>query len=127
MYEIASDETVVETSFLPEHSVFYSNNSKEDTLRVIESAMNDYGTYESCWAIEEKESHKVVGHIRIDDASLKNKQCTLVWSLSPKRWGIGYVEEILKTMFKYLFESHPFDIIVVKYYSIIYLWECARK
>lgn len=117
MYEIASDEKVVKTSFFAEHSVFCSHTSKEDTLRVIESAINDYGTYESCWAIEEKESHKVLGHIRIDDASLKNKQCTLIWSLSRKYWGQGYAEEVLKAMFKYLFENHPFDIIVVKYYS----------
>lgn len=117
MYEIASDEKVVKDSMFAEHSVFCSHTSKDDTLRVIESAMHDYGTYESCWAIEEKESHKVIGHIRIDDASLKNKQCTLIWSLSRKHWGIGYAEEVLRCMFKYLFENHPFDIIIVKYYS----------
>ena len=117
MYEIASDEKVVETSFFAEHSVFCSHTSKEDTLRVIESAMHDYGTYESCWAIEEIKTHKVIGHIRIDDASLKNKQCTLIWSLSIKYWGQGYAEEVLKRMFKYLFEEHPFEIIVVKYYT----------
>lgn len=118
MYEISSTEiTNIEDSVFAENSVFYSHTSKEDTLRVIESAMHDYGTYESCWAVEEKSSHKVIGHIRIDDASLKNKQCTIVWSLSPKCWGIEYGKQMLTTMFKYLFESHPFDIIVIKYYS----------
>lgn len=117
MYEIASDQDIIETSIFAEHSVFCSHTSKEDTLRVIKSAMHDYGTYESCWAIEEKKTHKVIGHIRIDDASLKNKQCTLVWSLSKNHCDQGYTEEVLKTMFKYLFENHPFDIIVIKYYS----------
>ena len=117
MYEIASDENVVENSFFTEYSLFSSHTSKDDTLRVIESAMHDYGTYESCWAIEDKSKHKVVGHIRIDDASLKNKHCTLVWSISKNYCGEGYTEEVLKCMFKYLFENHPFDIIVVKYYS----------
>lgn len=117
MYEIASDESIVKTSVFAEHSVFCSHTSKDHTLKVIESAMHDYGSYESCWAIEEKKTHKVIGHISIDDASLKNKQCTLIWSLANKYWGQGYAEEVLKTMFKYLFENHPFDIIIIKYYS----------
>ena len=117
MYEIASDHNIEEHSFFAEHSIFCGLNSKEETLRVIESAIQDYGTYESCWAIELKETNKVIGHIRIDHCSLKNRQCTLIWSISQKYWGLGYIEEILKTLFKYLFENHPFDIIVVRYYS----------
>lgn len=117
MYEIASDNKLAEHSFFAEHSVFCSLDSKDDTLRVIESAIQDYGSYETCWAVEHKETHKVIGHIRIDDASLKNKQCTLIWSISEKYWGQGYATEMLKAVFKFLFEEHPFDIIVVKYYS----------
>lgn len=117
MYKIASDNKIAENSFFAEHSVFCAHKSKDDTLRVIESAIQDYGSYETCWAIEHKESGKVIGHIRIDDASLKNRQCTLVWSIAHNYWGKGYCTEMLKAVFKFLFENHPFDIIVVKYYS----------
>ena len=51
------------------------------------------------------------------NTSLKNRQCTLLWALNQKYWGQGYSEEILKCIIKYLFEEHPFDIIVVNYYS----------
>ena len=110
-YEVVSDEKVAQ------YSDFKAYTTKEDTLISIESAIQEYDTYEACWAIEEKASHKVIGHIRITNASLKNRQCTLLWALGQKYWGLGYSEEILKVMLKYLFEEHPFDIIVVKYYS----------
>lgn len=111
LYEVVSDEKVAQ------YSDFKAYESREDTLIGIESAIQDYDSYEACWAIEEKENHKVIGHIRIINASLKNKQCTLLWALGQKYWGLGYSEEILKVMLKYLFEEHPFDIIIVKYYS----------
>lgn len=111
MYEVASDEKVAE------YSDFSRHTSKDDTLMSIECAIRDYGTYESCWAIEEKESHKAIGYIRVLNASLKNKQCSLIWAIGQKYWGLGYSEEILKTMFKFLFEEHTFDIIIVKYYN----------
>lgn len=110
-YAVISDEKVAE------YSDFTAYKSKEDALKAIETAMQDYDTYEACWAIEEKESNKVIGHIRMINASLKNKQCTLLWTLGQKYWGLGYSEEILKAMLKYLFEEHPFDIIIVQYYS----------
>lgn len=110
-YEVVSDKKVAQ------YSDFNAYDSKKDTLRNIESAMQDYDTYDACWAIEEKQSNKVIGHIRMDNTSLKNRQCSLVWALGQKYWGLGYSEEILKVMLKYLFEEHPFDIIIVKYYS----------
>lgn len=86
----------------------------------IETAIQDYDTYDACWAIEEKSSHKVIGYINMINVSLKNKQCTLFWALNQKCWGLGYSEEILKVLIKYLFEEHPFEIIIVKYYNDIH-------
>ena len=111
LYEVLSNEKVAR------YSDFKRHTSKEYTIMEIETAIQDYGTYESCWAIEEKKSHKVIGYIKIDNASLKNKQCSLLWALGLKYWGLGYSEEMLKTMLNYLFKNHPFDIIIVKYYS----------
>ena len=60
------------------------------------------------------------------NTSIKNKQCTLLWALNQKYWGQGYSEEILKSMIKYLFEEHPFEIIVVNYYCVLYNWITFR-
>lgn len=111
LYEVASNEKVAR------YSDFRIHTSKDDTIIEIETAIKEYGTYESCWAIEEKKLRKVIGYVRIDNASLKNRQCTIYWALGLKHWGLGYSEEMLKAMLKYLFENHPFDIIIVKYYS----------
>ena len=111
LYEIASNEKVAQ------YSDFKIHTSKDDTIMEIETAIKEYGTYESCWAIEEKNLHKVIGYIRIDNASLKNEQCRICWVLGLDYWGLGYSKEVLTTMLKYLFENHPFDIIIVKYYS----------
>lgn len=111
MFEFTSDKKVAE------YSDFIPHTSKDETLMNIECAIHDYGTYESCWAIEEKISHKVIGYIQMFNASLKNKQCSITWALNQNYWGQGYSEEILKTMFKHLFDTDLFDIIIVKYYS----------
>ena len=111
IHEVVSDKKVAQ------YSDFKPYDSKEETLRNIESAMQDYDTYDACWAIEEKQSNKVIGYFEMTNTSLKNKQCTLLWALGQKYWGLGYSEEILKAMLKHLFEEHPFEIIVVNYYS----------
>lgn len=111
MFELLSNPKVAEFSDFTVHT------SKDDTIMTIESAIRDYGSYESCWAIEDKEKHKVIGYIQIVNTSLKNKQCSLVWALQERYWGEGYSEEILKAMFNYLFDKDVFDIIIVKYYS----------
>ena len=111
MYEVSSDKRVAE------YSDFIPHESKNDTMTSIECAIHDYGSYESCWAIEEKESHKAIGYIRMQNASLKNKQCSLIWALNQNYWGQGYSEEILNRMFNFLFKEFSFDIIIVKYYS----------
>lgn len=110
-FEILSDAKVAECSDFEQYT------SKIDVLKTIETAILDYDTYEACWAIEEKHDNKLIGHIRMINTSLKNRQCTLLWALNQKYWGQGYSEEILKCILKYLFEEHPFDIIVVNYYS----------
>lgn len=111
MYKIASNKKVAE------HSDFKVHESKEDTLFCIECAIKDYGSYESCWAIEKKDDKKTIGYIRIYNVSLKNKQCTLTWALAEECWRLGYSEEILKSMFDFLFNNYPFDIIIAKYYT----------
>lgn len=110
-FEITSNKKVAEASDFNVHE------TKEDTLIEIETAIQDYDTYDACWAIESKSNHKVIGYIRIVNSSLKNKQCALFWALGQDYWGLGYSEEILKVLIKYLFEEHPFEIIIVKYYN----------
>lgn len=111
IFEVVSNKKVAE------YSDFETYSSKAEVLKSIETAIQDYDTYEACWAIEEKKNHKVIGHIRMINTSLKNKQCTLLWSLNQKHWGKKYSGEMLTAMIKYLFKEHPFDIIIVKYYT----------
>lgn len=111
LYEITSNPKVAE------YSDFTLHTSKIETLTNIECAIHDYGTYESCWAIEEKKTHKLIGYIQMFNASLKNRQCSITWALNQKYWGLGFSAEILKTMFTFLFSKNIFDIIIVKYYS----------
>lgn len=111
LFEVTSNKKVAEASDFNVHE------TKEDTLIEIETAIQDYDTYDACWAIEEKADHKVIGYINMINVSLKNKQCTLFWALNQKYWKLGYSEEILKVLIKYLFEEHPFEIIIVKYYN----------
>ena len=92
MFEFTSDKKVAE------YSDFITHTSKDETLMNIECAIRDYGTYESCWAIEEKTTHKVIGYVQMFNASLKNKQCSITWALNQNYWGLGYSEEMLKTM-----------------------------
>ena len=71
LFEVTSNKKVAEASDFNVHE------TKEDTLMEIETAIQDYDTYDACWAIEEKTAHKVIGYINMINVSLKNKQCTL--------------------------------------------------
>lgn len=114
LFEVTSNKKVAEASDFNVHE------TKEDTLMEIETAIQDYDTYDACWAIEEKTSHKVIGCVRIVNSSIKNKQCALFWALGQNYWRLGYSEEMLKVLIKYLFEEHPFDIITVRYYNDVH-------
>lgn len=115
-FEVVSNEDVAKMSdFHPEE--------REETLLNIKSAIRDYDTYEACWAIEEKESNKVIGHIRIKHCSLESKTCTLLWAVGKNYWNKGYSEEALKEVIKFLFKEHPFEIIIVEYYSSNIYWQ----
>lgn len=114
LFEVTSNKKVAEASDFNVH------DTKEDTLIEIKTAIQDYDTYDACWAIEEKVSHKVIGYIRMVNSSLKNRQCALFWALGQNYWRLGYSEELLKVLIKYLFEKHPFEIIIVKYYNDVH-------
>lgn len=108
---------VVSNKEVAQYSDYKAYETLEETLVNIKSAIQDYDSYDACWAIEEKTSSTVIGHIRILGASLENKKCILMWSLGKEWWGLGYSEEVLKTVMNYLFNNHPIELISVEYYA----------
>lgn len=89
----------------------------EETRIIVASSIKEYELGEPVWAIEEKESGIVVGYIRTDEMSTKNKVCKLNFGIGMKWTEKGLLEEALMEVINYLVYEEDFNTIVSKFYD----------
>ena len=61
--------------------------------------------YTYCWAIEFKETGKVIGCIDIVSKDLTRKACTIGWVLSDDYWNRGIMTESAEKIVKFMFDE----------------------
>lgn len=93
------------------------NKSKNETQRIVESAVNEYYTEEPIWALEEKKTKNIVGFIRVDKYSPKNKFCTLSWAISDTINNANLMPQALIKVMNYLFEKKGIELIECSYFE----------
>ena len=98
LYEYAKDEEV--TKYLK----FATYKSIEDAQDRIDDLLAKYAQEEKyCWAIEEKESQKLIGSIDLFDVTSGEKE--VGYLLNREYWNKGYATEAAKEVIKYGFEK----------------------
>lgn len=102
---------------LAEHLDFRPHATKQETESVITSAIKEFNTQMPIWALEDKESKRNIGYIRITNSCLESKKCEFIWVVGYKWRGIGLSVEALKPVLEYLFQEKGYEIIISKYYS----------
>lgn len=83
------------------------HKSVEDTSKYLkEFVLPRYKQdYSYCWAIEFKETGKVIGCVDIFKIDLSTKKCTFGCVLSDEFWGKGIMTEAAKKVFDFIFEE----------------------
>ena len=89
---------------------FKNHDSKEETMKFINSWINKYEHGGLEWAVELKENHQVVGMISADK-TYKYKCVEIGYSLSSKYWNQGLITEALNEVIKYLLDECEFNIV----------------
>ena len=93
------------------------HKSKNETEIIIRSAINEYYTEEPIWAVENKENKKLLGYIRINNFSSKNKMCNITWAMSYKYWNIETMKEALSQVLDFLFTKKNIELVECSYYE----------
>lgn len=89
----------------------------EETITMINSYINEYEMNELVWAIEEKETNKVIGFIYAQEVSRKNKCCRIKFGIALDWVDTGLMEEALKKVLEYLLKKEKFFIVISEFYD----------
>lgn len=89
----------------------------EETRVIVASSIKEYESGEAVWAVEEKKTGIVVGYIRADEISTKNKVCKLNFGIGIKWAGQGLIEEALIEVINYLVDEKDICTIASKFYD----------
>lgn len=93
------------------------NKSINETQRIVKSAMIEYYTEEPIWALEIKETKDLVGFIKVENYSPKNKICNISWAMSGKYENKALMTEALRRVMSYLFDKRGIELIECSYYE----------
>ena len=104
------------SNIVPEE-IIDENRSLAKTKLIIKSAINEYYTDEPIWALENKESKKIIGYIRVCNYSIKNKMCNVTWAISSKHMDERFIQEALVKIFNFLFSKKNIELIECSYYE----------
>ncbi|MDY0235193.1 MAG: GNAT family protein [Gudongella sp.] len=91
------------------------HKSKNESILLLNSFIKS----KEVWAIELKESSKVIGSVGIhQDKKRENSNARMIgYVLNQDYWGRGYATEAVKKFIEYSFDSLKLDILSVYHYS----------
>ena len=78
-------------------------STREFLEKVVLPEYDEEFTYR--WAIELKETGKVIGSIDVVNKSLTAKRCTMGWVIGDDYWSKGIMTEAAKKVFEFLFDE----------------------
>lgn len=83
------------------------HKTPDDTIKYLsEVVLPKYAQdYTYCWAIELKETGKVIGCVDIVFKDLSTKKCTIGWVLSDDYWCRGIMTEVAKKVVDFMLEE----------------------
>ena len=94
-----------------------NKNSKIQMIKIIESTIFQNYTEEPIWALEEKQTKKIFGYIKIENYSPKNKFCKISWVVTDKFSNSLLIKQALKRVMNFMFKKKDIDLIECSYYG----------
>lgn len=93
------------------------HESINETIKMVTSYVYEYEADELVWAIEEKQSHSVIGFINALEVSKLSKYCNIKFGIAFKYIEKNYMEEALKCVLEYIFKEKDFNMVVSKFWD----------
>ena len=90
-----------------------------EAKRLINAVIEETEDGITFWIIEEKEKHEIVGYVKLQAMSLKNKKCEVAFYFLKKWRRDGTPEEVLSKVIEYIFTKTIYETVVMKYYATI--------
>lgn len=84
---------------------------------LITAAIKETDNGVTLWIIEEKNSNKIIGYIKLQDRSKKDRTCEVVFYFLENWREDGTPEEVLSRVIEYVFTETEFETIVMKFYA----------
>lgn len=99
-------------------SVIMGGWKPHSDINISIEVLNEYLQSDERWAVELKDSGKVIGGIRVypDNNRGKFYAKSINYVLSEDYWGNGYMTEAIKRIIKYLFEEVNIDLLSAFHY-----------
>ena len=85
---------------------------------LIEAAIRETENGETFWIIEEKMTSNIVGYIKLQDKSNKNKKCEVAFYFLKDWREDGTPEEVLSKVIDCIFKNREDETIVMKFYAV---------
>lgn len=85
---------------------------------LIEAAIRETENGVTFWIIEEKMTSKIVGYIKLQDKSNKNKKCEVAFYFLKDWREDGTPEEVLSKVIDCIFKNREDETIVMKFYAV---------
>lgn len=84
---------------------------------LITAAIKETDNGVTLWIIEEKNSNKIIGYIKLQDSSKKDRKCEVAFYFLENWREDGTPEEVLGRVIEYVFTETEFETIVMKFYA----------
>lgn len=83
------------------------HKSVEETIKYLSDVVlpNYKKEYTYCWAIELRETGKVIGCVDVHTKDLLTKKCTIGWVLSNDYWSKGIMTEASEKVIEFMFKE----------------------
>lgn len=97
-----------------EHNVY---RNVIEAKRLIIAAIKETENGVTFWIIEGKKDDQIVGYIKLQSVSKKDKKCEVAFYFLKNWREDGTPEEVLSNVIDYVFTEKEYEIIVMKFYA----------
>ncbi len=84
---------------------------------LITSAIKETENGVTFWIIEKKNSNEIIGYIKLQDRSKKDKKCEVAFYFLENWREDGTPEEVLKRVIDFVFSKEEYETIITKFYD----------
>lgn len=88
----------------------------DETKKMVNSFVKEFELGEPIWAMEEKETHQIIGFIQVTELSKQNQRCEINFGMMKEKINYISAEAAIKTTISYL-QEEGYQLVISKFYD----------